>query len=463
MIAEKLARGWLRARRSAVVIGALATIVRMGANVLLLPIILHHLTDAEFALWAVFVALGALGNLADFGFGLSIIRIYSYLWAGADDFDSEGLRPITGSNKPNFPRIHEFNASVARLYYGLGALAAVFLLFSGPWFVASSEGVVCKARMLYCASAAYGFSAVYNLVITHWALACQGMNQVRETQKVHLISSLVFMLSATVLLILNFGLLSLVCASLLRVLIMHLLFLRVYRRAAPGEHFHPRTANMAFLKRLWPGAWKLGVISLAVYLAQYGTVLISRALLTDKDTASFSLTAQVAAVIANLAALWLSVKWPEITILRAQGELKQMSTLFARRLTLTLVSYAGMAAMLVLIGNWLLSLKGTETRFLPAACLIVYLAYVGQQTFSSQFVTLTFTENVVPFYMISLLTGIGLVAISIPLTRAYGVWGLVVAPILAAIPATSWYPVWRGFRGQAFTVREFIRVALWLK
>lgn len=96
--------------------GVFGTGIRVSANLLLLPLVLMNLSSSELALWWVFVALGNFGNLADFGFGSTIPRIYSYLLAGAEDFNAEGIRAAKAGDQPNFAGISRVNATVQSLY-----------------------------------------------------------------------------------------------------------------------------------------------------------------------------------------------------------------------------------------------------------------------------------------------------------------------------------------------------------
>jgi hypothetical protein len=118
-----------------------------------------------------------------------------------------------------------------------------------------------------------------------------------------------------------------------------------------------------------------------------------------------------------------------------------------------------MSIALVIFGNQLLALKGTQTRLLSTPYLAVYLVYLTQQLLYIQFATLTFTENVVPFFKISLFTGVGLICLSLILTPRWGLWGLLVAPLIAELACSAWYPVLRGFRGQPLSLRQFARAA----
>jgi hypothetical protein len=136
-----------------------------------------------------------------------------------------------------------------------------------------------------------------------------------------------------------------------------------------------------------------------------------------------------------------------------------MATLFARRLALTMASFVVLAACVMLFGNQLIALKGSSKSLLPTWPLAFYLAYIGAQLFYVQFGTLTYTENVVPFAKISIMTGGALILLSVVLTRRYGLWGMLVAPVLAEGAYSSWYTVRRGFRGQPLSVKEFVRAA----
>jgi hypothetical protein len=123
-------------------------------------------------------------------------------------------------------------------------------------------------------------------------------------------------------------------------------------------------------------------------------------------------------------------------------------------------TYLVFGALLVSFGNRLLDWTGANTQLLSTPYLLVYIIYVGQQQFYAQFGTLTFTENVVPFYWISLFTGLGLAVLGTWMTTRMGLWGLILSPLIATAACSSWYPVWRGFRGQPLSVSQFFRAGL---
>jgi O-antigen/teichoic acid export membrane protein len=451
---------WQRARQSAVFYGVFATAVRVGANLFLLPLLLGRMSTAELALWYIFLALGSFANLADFGFGQSISRVYSYLWAGAEDFDAEGLRAPPTNREPNRPRIRQLTATVHFFYWRLSVAATLVLAVVGTVVLMKPTAAVAEPRLAWIAWAGYLLTIGFNLATGWWMLACQGIGRVRELQAAYTWSGLAYVACAAALLSNGWGLLAVVVASALRGVLTRQYCRRVYYAAVPRIATQTEPQSRDILKRLWPNASKFGMISLGAFFLTNGTVLISSNFLDSSITASFGVTAQIGAFLANFATLWLSVKWPYLTMLRTQGRLVEMSVLFARRLAFSLGTFIILAAFVVLVGNPLLAWKGTHTRLLATPALIFYFVYLAQQIFYGQFGSLAFTENVVPFFKIALFTGLWMLALSMVMTWTFGFWGMLAAPLLAETTYSSWYTVKRGFSGQPLTLRQFLRAAL---
>jgi hypothetical protein len=202
------------------------------------------------------------------------------------------------------------------------------------------------------------------------------------------------------------------------------------------------------------------MISMGAFCLANGGVLICGHFLGDKITASFGLTTQIGTFLMAFAGLWLTVKWPQLTMLRTQGRVEEMSLLFARRLAFTMGTFVVCATLIVFIGNPLLAWKGTHTRLLATPALVFYLAYLTQQLFYVQFGSLAYTENVVPFFRISIFTGLGMLTLSFVMTWKFGLWGLLVAPLLAESAYSSWFTVRRGYQGQPLRPRQLLRAAL---
>ena len=92
--------------------------------------------------------------------------------------------------------------------------------------------------------------------------------------------------------------------------------------------------------------------------------------------------------------------------------------------------------------------------------LVVYLCYLLQQFIYVQFATLVFTENVIPFCKISLLTCAAMICLSLVLIPRWGMWGLVLSPFIAETIFSAWIVIRRGFTSQSMGLHQFFRHAL---
>ncbi|MCX8155446.1 MAG: hypothetical protein N3J91_03155 [Verrucomicrobiae bacterium] len=449
---------WRRVRGSAVFYGVLATAVRAGAQFFLLPIVLTVLPEKELGIWWLFLSLGALVVLADFGFGQALMRVYSFLWAGVEDFDGEELRPPPEKGEPNYARLRQVHLAAARFYFWLAVGAMTVIGLVGTLLVASHIAATARPAWNWAAWVTFLVATGYNLATSYWGMACHGVNRVREFQVATLWSGLVYFVLAAGLLLAGQGLMALVVASAVRAFLARRLWRRAYLAAVPPPA-EPVAPDPALFARLWPNARRFGVTFIGTYLLTNGNILIGSQILPDREFASLGLTVQVGFFLLGLANLWLNVKWPEITILRTQGRMRELTRLFARRLALTVMTFGGLAVLVLLVGNVLLEWKGTQTRLLPGPMLTFYFASLLFQTFYGAFGSLTCTANVMPFNRVALMTGLGAMTLSLCLAPQWGLWGMLLAVPAAELAGNAWFYLRQGLRSLPFAPREIIRLA----
>src|SRR5215475_8482539 len=99
----QLTRVLKRTWNSAVAWTFLATFLRLGASVLVLPVLLRKLPPNHLGLWYVFGTIGGLAVLLDFGFEPTITRMAAYAWGGATRFVPFGVHQEVATGEPNRP------------------------------------------------------------------------------------------------------------------------------------------------------------------------------------------------------------------------------------------------------------------------------------------------------------------------------------------------------------------------
>jgi O-antigen/teichoic acid export membrane protein len=446
---------------SAYAIAAVGTVIRVGANIILLPLILRTLAPELQALWWVFLSLGALASLSDFGFGQVISRVYGFLWAGAEDVKEEGLTSAPQGKEPNLARLRVLNCTVRHLYFWVSVTASVLLALGGTWVLGKPINALAQPMQGWLAWGGYLTAISYSIFTGHWSLACIGVNRVRELHFAYTAGGVAYLAVAVTLLRLGYGLHALVAATLLRAVATWAITKHSYHQAVPTIAHLPEEVDFALLKRLWPNAKKFGLMAIAGYLVSQANMMIASHILPVEQMAAYGLSVQVVTFLVNFSYLWLSVKWPQITVLRTQGAIDSMSRLFARRLALVVFTFLMGACGLLLLGGPLLKLIGAKSNLLPPEQLLIYLAWAGLQILPVHFGQLTYTENVVPFYRLSIFTGVLCASLVVLLAPRFGIYGLLWIPLLVESTCSWWYVVIRGFAGQSLGIRDFFKAFLW--
>lgn len=66
-------------------------IMNLGGNFLILPFLLFFLDDNYYGIWNVFVSLGGIVALFDFGFNTTFARNITFCWSGAKKLTKESV------------------------------------------------------------------------------------------------------------------------------------------------------------------------------------------------------------------------------------------------------------------------------------------------------------------------------------------------------------------------------------
>ena len=173
--------------RTAVAWSFIATALRFGSALFVLPLLLRSVPSEELGLWYVFLSFGALATLVDFGFSTTISRVTAYLWAGARELSPYGLpKSVDLADRqrgvePNMSLLSRLIAAL-KIYYGLlGGAALLLLLTIGGWWIYKKTYDLPNAQSLRLAFVVYAIAVALNLIGGMWLYALNGINRVRES------------------------------------------------------------------------------------------------------------------------------------------------------------------------------------------------------------------------------------------------------------------------------------------
>ncbi len=461
-----------RIHRSAAAWSFVATLLRVGANVFVLPVVLRKLPADQFAIWGVFATIGGLAGLLDLGFESVITRLTSYAWAGAARFVAFGIHQEAAEPlqaKPNLPLLRDLIATLKAYYFytGLGVLG--FLAVGGGGWIWFKTQHWDSAESLRLAWLVYAGGCCLNFVIGRWPALLNGVGAVREAQLASILSLLFYYACAMVGLLAGLGIWALVLGYVGMGFVARSQGQWFFKKlvALPGGL--PRACfHREIFHAIWPNAWRTGLVGISSFLSLQAATLICFGLLTPAVTAAYFLSFQLVNMLFGLCSVWLNVKLPVINTLRQQRREGEIAEIFARRLRLTLLCYLAGALVILFLAPVVLHWMKSKTPLISPEQLAVLALIRLLELHHTAYTMLVLSENHNPFLKSSLIGGIAVVVISLGLTPVLGVWGVVLSTGLVSACFNNWWPVLRALRGlnlkpAEFFLHQYLRPKAWLE
>lgn len=449
-----------RLSNTAVVWGFAGAGVRTFGGVLLLPLLVKFVPSDELGVWYVFVSMSSFVLMLNAGLSQALTRGMAYLWAGATELKTFGVSTLdhgAQQTEPNVAGIRDLLATLRIFYAAMGAGCFLLFAIAGTgwiWHITGPLEVragLCSAWLLYAAGFSLNFSCAF------WMPFLAGINHVRDVERVMAAASVIHLSVSAIGLLLGFGVWSLVVGHILMGLVnwsaARFLFLGV--PTAGGEGWRGGRAQAAILGRIWPTAWRTAACASGAYLGTPASVFVCSAFCDLSTTASLGLTLQLLTKIISVSVIWVRVKIPEFSGLRAKQKHQALAALFASRMRLSLITAFLSTVMLVLSLPIVFEKIGANTRLLPGWPLLVLCVCSALRLQQSQYAMLVLTENQNPFARRALVTGLLVFATSWMAARVYGIWGLLVPMLLIPGAYNNWSIVCRGVSGLQIDARAY--------
>lgn len=439
-----------RALSSAVAWSLLGTVLRLIGGLIVLPLSVRKLPSDHLGLWYVFLSLQSIASLFDLGFSPAVTRAAGYLWAGARELKPFGVDRVERSQEgggPNYDLLSELVATMRRYYRVFGIVSGLVMLVAGGswiWFKTESLPDASTLRLCY---AFFIFGGFLNATGDLWPALLSGINGVQSAQKILLGSILINVVVTAAGLLAHFDIWALVFGT-----IAGGFFLRGVGRVSfihrVGQQFKRRMpAKLQLIARLWPTAWRGGLVSLGGFLVLSANTLICSYFLDLKLTASYGLSLSLIVMLAAASSTFTQIKLPLVNQLRAEGRTNEIADIWIQRTRISLIAYLFGGLLLLFGANLGLHMVGSHTLLLPSGQLALALLIFGLEMHHVLYAGLVISENQNPFVIPALASGCATVALSLVLTPRIGIWGMLLAQGCVQACFNNWWTIFRAIHG----------------
>jgi len=416
-------------------------ILRLASGLILLPLMLKKWTAEDLGMYYFFLNQAAIVPLVDFGFGPTISRFVSYAMGGAQSIQAHGVPKSSGSSDPNYPLLWQLLSTTRRLYGYLTLVLLAILLTYSTYLEELTVGQTSSPAITRIAWAITIVSAAFDVYANWWTTYLRGMNQIVASAKIGVWGILLRLAVSAGLLLSGAGLLSLPIGTLFGSTLQRWLARRDCLRRL-GAQPQPAVINAgSLLKTLWPNSWRVGVQFFSGYLTVNANTTICAVFFGLRQNAAYGLSLNLLGIIAGMAGVWTTTKWPIIGQHYARQDLPAVRRTLWARVWLQNLSFLAAGAGLLVGGPFLLMCFGSGKELLPSLWLTLVVLNGFLEMQFNIWGTLLTLENRVPYLWPTVATNVLSLELTLLLlgTPHLDVGALVLGPLIAGCIFNYWF------------------------
>lgn len=423
----------------------LATLLQIGSGIILFPVILRMLSSDLIGIWAIFITIGSLTNLLDFGFSPSFTRNVSYIISGVNNLIPKGIDHSVRQQEVNLELLSSTIKAMKWFYSRMSAIALILLSTVGTLYIhhiLNSKYTDGEHLSIYITWFLFCFVNAYNIYTLYYDSLLMGCGFIMKSKQLIIISQLIYLCLSTFLIFLNFELLSIVVAQAFSLVIRRIMSYHFFYKDGLKTKLQKvnDTKYKEVIKALTPNSIKLGISGIGAFLVLQSSVLVGSVFLTLNEIASYGITIQVINVIASLSWVYFNSFIPKIAHLRVNEDLMAIRSIYNKSFFTMLSTYIVGALALILIGQKALDFLGSETALLSSNMILTIIMISFLEKNHAMAGSILLLRNEVPYFKAAIISGICTVIMLFLLTGNLnmGIWGMIIAPGIVQLAYQNW-------------------------
>ena len=423
----------------------LATFFKIGAGVLLFPIILKMLPAETVGVWTIFVTITQLTFIFDFGFNTSFARNVSYVFSGVSLLKRDGYEHVKSSSVDRIDYALLGGTIRAMRYFYSRMAVVLFVLFAvlGTFYVYTlMQDYSGNVGEVYIAWGILVLINSYNLYTLYYEALLNGRGEIKRVHQIILVGNVVYILFAIVLILFGGGLVAIVASQAVSVLLVRFLSKKAFYTSSiiEGLSVADDSNYKDILYAITPNAIKVGLTSLGGFIINKSSLFIGSLFVSLETMGSYGITLQLLVVIGMMAGIVTRVYMPKVFQWRVEERLDLIKQKFYLSSVVMFLVFALSGIVIVLYGDWMLCVLKSNTTLLPTSLLILIFVQHYLEYNHSNAAQYLLSRNEVPFFKASLISA-GCVLLLLGVFVVWldmGMLGMILAPMIVQGVYQNW-------------------------
>ena len=425
--------------------GYLGTIFNLATNIILLPFVYIFLTGDELGIWYIFMSIGSIVNLLDFGFTPTLNRNIAYTWSGANQLKKERAEFVNSETGPNIFLFKTVLISSKYIYLLISTLALLLLFTLGTRYILYL-GLNFKGNYLMISWCIFVIAIFVNLYMSYFGSFLKGVGAISQYNKALVISKSCQIIISIILLLLDFGLLAVALAYLITGFVYRFLckmYFFKYENIGDLLKENIISIKLSEVKKyfliIWHNAWRDGLVSVSNFLATQASTILCSLFLSLTQTGIYSLSLQIVTVIQNVSSSLYTVYQPLMQEAFIRNDREKPKRLMATAITVYSTFFLIGSILISTFGVYLLEIFKPNSHinkfYLISMCLYIFLLQHHQ--LNASYISNTNRIPYVKAFIISSLITVISEFILLKYTNL-NEWSLLLGPLLVQLSYNNW-------------------------
>lgn len=236
-------------------------------------------SSAAGSLWNIFIQIGGLALLLDFGFLSSFGRNITYIFSGVKELKAEGYVSVDNADNSISYSLLKTVINAMRRYYSIIALVFLTLfLVSTPFYLNKVlHDYNGNKPVIWVSWITYGILVAYQLYTYYYSSLLTGRGMIKKLHQTIVIGQVCRISTSLLLLYLGYGIISLVAGQLVSDIVNRILYYNAFYDKDLKKNLKSAVVQPVgdIMKIMSPNAIKIGVTTLGWFLTTKIIVLVA--------------------------------------------------------------------------------------------------------------------------------------------------------------------------------------------
>lgn len=418
-----------------ILIGYITQFFQYGSSIIVLPFILHNLSEETMGVWYLFLSVMSLCLLLDFGFSASLSRNISFVFSGVKELIKDGTPQNSSVHAINYSLLNSLLYTSKKVYGRISIIIVFLLLTGGSLYIYS---IIEDIHVLYI-WLFYACSVSFNYYYNYINVFIRGRGLISLNNRLIIISKSFFLFIVFLLVKMDFGLWALVIANFISTFLFASLGKYYFYDAELRKNLATVNERENLFPVIWYNAKKFGFSSFTNYAFSQANILLGGILLGVSDVAKLGLILQISSIIVTICRVYFVSYYPKICSLWVIGDISQIRKIFVKSQIVGYLFWFLGFIFVTIFGDTCLELIQSQTSLPEKAVIILYAFFYLMELTHGNCSMLISSRNTVPFLRASIFACItSLVLVFVFSKLGMGLYAFPLSMICANLPYNSW-------------------------